>query len=193
MCYTEYMAKTELTSHDLLNLLDNYMKNRGKIKKIKPNKSYINKKKLKTKHNKPKRIKRKKLQDFADSLEKNLPKSEIWFRSLYEKHLKIHSDIYNRPLTHFIPDITNFNYRYIIEIDGSYHDSEEQKAKDLIKDKFYKKKKFKVFRVQAYNDASYIRLIYFICNIRKINTINDQLKSFLLTYGIDPDSVLFNK
>jgi very-short-patch-repair endonuclease len=87
---------------------------------------------------------KKRLKEFALKLESNLPKSERWFRKLWEtNNFRDAYDRYNHPWCRRIPDLVNHKYRYIIEIDGSYHDLESQKTIDAKKDRF--------FRIKAYN------------------------------------------
>lgn len=100
-----------------------------------------------------KRAKKKaQLNRFAKRLEKDLPKSEQWFRALYNPDK---SDRFNLPFGKYIPDVINKHYKYVIEVDGSIHLTEEQKYKDHLKNKYYESKRYKVFRVVAYNQESY--------------------------------------
>lgn len=114
-----------------------------------------------------KKRKKTKLLKFADELEKNLPNSEIWFREIYHKcNLKDKFDEYNRPFEHYIPDIINHRYKYIIEIDGSIHDLENIKKRDIKKDFKFKSKGYQVIRVIAYNINSLIDCIRMVYKIR---------------------------
>ena len=105
------------------------------------------KKKTKAKLN---RAKRPTIRQFAKSLEINLPKSEVWFRELY-KPFKDKYDEFNKPLHIRIPDVMNRRYMYILEIDGSIHETTRQRIIDFKKNSFYERLGFKVFRIQAYN------------------------------------------
>lgn len=51
----------------------------------------------------------------------------------------------------FIPDITSRLGKYIIEIDGAIHNTEEVKSKDAIKDAAFERNGYKVYRIPAYN------------------------------------------
>ncbi len=96
---------------------------------------------------------RAKMKIFAAKLEANLPRSEVWFRSLWERHqLKDEHDQYNHVWCRRIPDLVNHKYRYVIEIDGSYHDKPGQKKIDASKDRFYHAQGYEVYRLPAYND-----------------------------------------
>lgn len=111
---------------------------------------------------------------FASELEENLPKSEVWFRSLYEKTYKHKKDKFNQVFkARFIPDVVNKHYRYIIEIDGSIHNSSNIKAKDKRKDAFYKLKGYKVFRIEAYSINSFNEVMKLITKYRE--TFNEDL------------------
>lgn len=154
----------------------------------KRNKAQAEKQQRKDK-NRNKRIKKAKkakiqrdIESFAADLEKNLPKSEVWFRSLYEKHLKIDSDIYNKPFKNrYIPDLINEEFKYIIEIDGTIHETPEVKAKDTTKNVYFKNCGYSVFRIKAYSLTHYIGVLKVICRIRNIDT-PQSFKEFILQY-----------
>lgn len=114
--------------------------------------------------NKKKRIRR--LNAFANKLNQNLPRSECWFKSLYTRHYSISSDKYNQPVNKYIPDVVNLEFKYIIEIDGSVHNLDCVKLKDLTKEQVYTKLGFKVFRIRAYNELDYIKVIDELVKIR---------------------------
>lgn len=101
------------------------------------------------------------LQNYADQLEKQLPKSEQWFRSMWLKdveqdHITLYQDCFNHPLGKYIPDVINRGYKYIIEIDGSIHDTPTQQWKDKLKDQYYNKQGYQVFRIKAYDESNYL-------------------------------------
>lgn len=101
------------------------------------------------------------LQEYADKLEAALPTSERWFRDLWSKdmvqdRLSLYQDAYNSPLGKYIPDVLNRGYKYIIEIDGSVHNTELQQWKDRLKDAYYRKKGYIVYRIPAYDMEKYI-------------------------------------
>lgn len=101
-----------------------------------------------------------KLKKIGKFLNKNCPKSEQWFMSLYKAHFVSKLDEFNKPFrSKYIPDVSNLVHKYIIEIDGSIHETPEQIEKDRIKDLYYKEHGFVVIRVQAYNNISYIEAI----------------------------------
>ena len=85
------------------------------------------------------------LERTAARLNRNLPASEKWFQSLWRKHN--FQDKYNKPFGPYIPDVINEEYKYIIEIDGSIHNTSEQQFKDKKKDAFYKRAGYQVFRI----------------------------------------------
>lgn len=108
-----------------------------------------------------------KLKKYAEELEDNLPRSERWFRKLYNQHFRSRHDHFNKPLNlKYIPDLVNFKYKYIIEIDGTIHDLEEVSKNDIKKDKYYQSKGFKVFRLKAYDEIGYINLIHTLIDVR---------------------------
>lgn len=101
----------------------------------------------------------------AAELERNLPKSEQWFRSLYTQH-KHEKDEYNRPFKGKIPDIINHQFKYIVEVDGSIHDTAKQIIIDRNKDIIFKKAGYQVFRVIAYDQFSFNECLSEIKQIR---------------------------
>lgn len=44
----------------------------------------------------------------------------------------------------------NHRYRYVIEIDGSYHDRKDQRRRDKIKNLVFRRRGYEVFRVMAF-------------------------------------------
>lgn len=124
--------------------LDEFIKNGGVIQKIKPKKKG------------QKRSKFKKIDRYSKNLNNNIPLSELWFRNLYEsKGYKLRTDKYNKPFKKYIPDLINFKFKYIIEIDGTFHNLKKQIKKDEQKNKFYISKGFKVFRILSHNIKSF--------------------------------------
>lgn len=124
---------------------------------------------------KRKRSKKSRRQLYADRLNKNLPKSEVWFQSKWKLDFKqpdldLYKDKYNQPLGSYIPDVINSGYKYIIEIDGSIHETVIQKFKDKQKDLYYARRGYKVFRIKAYDEATYEECKQNILNIKQ-NTI----------------------
>jgi hypothetical protein len=107
---------------------------------------------------------RKERERFAASLKP--ARSERWFESLYTPH-KDAGDFFNKPLGNFIPDISNYKYRYVLEIDGSIHDLPEVQARDLRKNAYYAENSFKVIRVRAFDDVSFKRALFLLNVLRR--------------------------
>lgn len=151
--------------------INDFLNRGGKITKVKTSKPRLSKKlkkELKKKSNVTKSRFKKKIREYAKKLEADLPKSEIWFRSLYDNHFKCGSDHYNRVLKgRYIPDLINFLHSYIVEIDGSIHTTTYQIEQDKKKDKYYKKLGFQVFRIVAYDIKSYIECIDSLIELRQ--------------------------
>jgi len=107
-----------------------------------------------------KKLKEARLERFASKLNDKVPKSEIWFKELYTQHFIHFEDQFNVPICgKYIGDIVNRQFKYVIEIDGSYHDRDDQKAKDFYKDLAIKKSGYIVIRVKAYDRLSYLECI----------------------------------
>lgn len=135
--------------------------------------SRITKYPKKRKKNFKRSSKKSRIERFAEKLEKNLCASEKWFRAkwvgLFEQdELNIFNDSYNRVLGNRIPDLINHGYKYIIEIDGSIHDLPSVKYKDALKDFYYRQRGYKVFRVKAYDEASFEAALQAVTEIRKV-------------------------
>lgn len=95
------------------------------------------------------------------------PRSECWFQKLYKPY-QCYSDKFNIPIHNtYIPDVSNLQFKYIIEIDGSVHDKSSQQLKDRKKDSFYKRLGYKVFRIEAYNHTQFTNTIKEIEDLRK--------------------------
>jgi len=91
----------------------------------------------------------------SNKLNKNLPKSEIWFNNqMRVANLKIHDLKQNKPFLGFIPDYRSDKYKIIIEVDGNIHQLDDVKEKDKIKQEFYEKAGYTVIRVVAYSESS---------------------------------------
>lgn len=109
---------------------------------------------------KSQRIFKARLKKLGIRLNKDLPRSERWFRKLWlvdrpAYMSRKYKELYNRPLGRYIPDVLHKKFRYVIEVDGSVHDSPEQKARDQRKDMYYMRRGYRVFRVNAYSKISY--------------------------------------
>lgn len=100
-----------------------------------------------------KRVPQEKL---AEYLRWRTPKSESWFMRKWKASNMLHvHDLFNRPLGPFIPDCFNGMWKYVIEIDGTIHGLENKIQSDIKKDLYFKQKGFVVFRVKAYDEASF--------------------------------------
>lgn len=135
-----------------------------KIEKTDQNKSFrVNRKQEFSKKNLKRKERKALLDSRSVSLATDLPKSEAWFyRKYFKEHIlrqftsKRFQDQFNKPTCNwYIPDVSNKGYRYIIEIDGSFHDRADQKLKDAKKDYNFKKRGYKVIRIKAFDEASY--------------------------------------
>lgn len=92
---------------------------------------------------------------YAQSLNRNMPASEVWFwRKWSELGLQHEDDKPNVVVGTKIVDVLNLHFKYAIEIDGSYHDRPEQKIKDAKKDIQIIRAGFYVVRVRAYSQES---------------------------------------
>lgn len=85
--------------------------------------------------------------------------------------MKLKSDKSNVTFMGFIPDVINHRYRYIIEIDGSYHLKPEQAQRDKLKDDVFRRSGYKVFRLKAYSDACFQHLVQNVKRLRKSGKI----------------------
>lgn len=94
----------------------------------------------------------------AKALRTDLPYSEQWFWSKYESKKDI-ADRSNVYFGGYIPDIINSNYKYVIEVDDSSHNTSEGIARDIKKNAQYERLGYKVFRVIAFNTNSYDKFI----------------------------------
>lgn len=116
------------------------------------------------------RLKKDRLKEFANKLNENLPKSEVWFQDLYVLY-KHSRDRFNKPLGNYIPDVLNTYYKYVIEIDGSIHNTSFQQKKDMHKTCIYTSKGYKVFRIKANDINSFNENIKEILKYREQRTI----------------------
>lgn len=105
----------------------------------------------------------KRLEQYSKRLETDLPKSEQWFREKYTREVinrlrkeDYYLDQFNKPFnTTYIPDVHNKGYRYVIEIDGSWHDKPGEQVRDTKKDYYFNKRGYVVIRIKAYDEESY--------------------------------------
>jgi len=112
------------------------------------------------------RIRKEVVERLANELKSDLPRSEKWFQKLWAKH-KHHRDQYNEAYKgKYIPDVINTQYKYVIEVDGSFHDSDKQKAKDKARDKYFESEGYITFRLKAYDQNQFEQLVSAIKFIR---------------------------
>lgn len=102
---------------------------------------------------------------FADKIEQNIPKSELWFRQLYESFHHF-QDEYNSVFGGYIPDVINKHYKYILEIDGSVHTLPNIIIKDKKKNIRFKSIGYKVIRIKAFDQNSFNNAMKQVCAIR---------------------------
>lgn len=107
------------------------------------------------------------LKEKADILNENLPRSEQWFWSLYGI-FSHYEDKMNVPFLGKIPDVINEKFKYIIEVDGTYHNLKSQKKKDREKDILFSKNGYTVIRVKAYDQTSFNKCLSQLRSIRGV-------------------------
>ncbi len=107
----------------------------------------------------------------AKELNNNLPKSEVWFWEQWDKlGMLCDKERRNKPFAGFIPDVICRDYRYIIEIDGSYHDRPDQIKRDEEKNKVFNSFGYRVFRLKPYNEKELLSLSVEIKAIRELGS-----------------------
>lgn len=179
-----------IESSESLSLEINYKASKGlvpnSIKKYENTINYSkNSKKLRARKKKERLKTRKIVENKLKQFDKTkpLPKSELWFRSLYDEHFKCETDLYNETfMGKYLPDVVNHHFKYIIEVDGSVHDLIEVKARDFNKTKFYKKHHYKVYRLKAYSIPQYINLIKSLSQKRRNSQPSESFNQFVLQY-----------
>lgn len=105
-----------------------------------------------------KKVRNRRLAKFANQLNQDLPPSEKWFWHHYKKHKHI-NDIANRPWGPFIYDVFNSTLKYVIEIDGESHNSDNQKQRDSAKNDFAIRNGFLILRIEAYSGIAFKRAL----------------------------------
>jgi very-short-patch-repair endonuclease len=108
---------------------------------------------------------KQKLFNTAKELRTNLPRSEVWFHEIYKNH-KHNADLYNVVFKGFIPDVINHVFKYIIEIDGSSHDTPERQIKDKNRDKHFLSLGYVTYRIQAYNQGGFDKAMQLVVKRR---------------------------
>jgi very-short-patch-repair endonuclease len=101
------------------------------------------------------------LQEKSNELRAKMPLSEIWFWKKWSGcGMKQDDDEPNKPFFNkYIPDIQNERLKYVIEVDGKIHCFGDMRKRDSLKDNFYKNHGYKVFRVKADSDESFVKFL----------------------------------
>lgn len=123
----------------------------------------------------------------AKELNRDVPKSEVWFRSKIEQEpfFKDMRFEYNKPMFgRYIFDAFSKKYRLCIEVDGSIHDTDTQIVKDDRKDNVTRVKGFHIVRIKAFDDKSYNEAIGLIQHVVK----NKRSRNFKLEIQEDINS-----
>lgn len=104
--------------------------------------------------------------EFSKKLNRQLAKSEVWFWKCYAEFKDV-NDFQNKPLGNFIPDVSNYRFRYVIEVDGSVHDQPSVREHDEKKNNYYAQYGYKVIRVKAYSDDDFKKMLYILNILRR--------------------------
>lgn len=97
----------------------------------------------------------------SHELNNNLPNSERWFWEKF-KPFRDGNDKPNVPIGRFIFDVVNKPHKYVIEIDGSIHNLEQQKNKDEMKNKYADDIGYKVIRIKAFDSVDFEKALEII-------------------------------
>ena len=130
-----------------------------------------NKQKPKHKQTKSFQKKQQQLEIYKEGLKENATKAELYFRDkliYYEiKHIFQKGVIDGK---HFmIADFYIDRLKLIVEIDGGYHQTEEQQLRDKLKDRHYLERGFNVLRItneEAFKSFDYLELFESYLNRR---------------------------
>lgn len=115
------------------------------------------------------RISNHKKQKLAIKLRNDMPWSERWFWLQWRRADMCHTgDKSNEVFRGFIPDVINHKFKYIIEIDGSIHNTQQQQEIDQLKNHVFRKAGYKVFRLKPFNNPLFWNLV------RKIEELKNQ-------------------
>lgn len=114
----------------------------------------------------------KQLERLARKLRTCPPKSEQWFFSLYEPYAHL-DDEFNEVFNVYIPDLSNRTYKYIIEVDGSFHDSPLQQTKDLKKTVYFQRRGYTMIRVKAYDQDAFDAALKTVLRLRNVAPVLD--------------------
>lgn len=105
---------------------------------------------------------------FAERLNSNLPESEKWFWREWDRSgIRHKEDKKNEVICGFIPDISNALFKYVIEVNGSFHLKEKVKRRDARKTRRLEKHGWTVFHLEAYNADQFGDLVELICKHRE--------------------------
>ena len=114
------------------------------------------------------------MEELARKLNENLPTSEQWFHDIYRPHFESfhHIELYRDKFNYnfndvYIPDLINIGYKYIVEIDGSFHDNGIVKIKDERKNEHFFKRDYEVIRINYGDLDSLLKGLSKILEIRK--------------------------
>ncbi len=115
------------------------------------------------------------IQQYQFKLNANLPASERWFQNKWKLEIfpwkpdfTMYQDEYNGIIGSYIGDVVNRGFKYVIEIDGSFHDSAKQQFKDSIRQKEIEAKGFTVIRVKSYDEEGYKKVLEQVCKIMEL-------------------------
>lgn len=117
-----------------------------------------------TRNKRKRQLHRNKVTNFikkrALELNENLPKSEVWFWSLYKNQgYALDSDKPNVPWGFWIFDVKNDKYKYVIEIQDPSHKKKAQKIKDKVKKDYAIKNGYYYLSIRAWSLMDYTRAI----------------------------------
>lgn len=111
---------------------------------------------------------RKRLRKYGRKHRREKHHAEEWFWACWKKSgMFSKKDRSNLPLGFFIPDVVNFGYAYVIEIDEPYHSDPKQQSTDRRKDAFFNQLGFDVFRIPAFDEKELQSVIEKIKVIRQ--------------------------
>lgn len=128
--------------------------------------------KAKTEARRKRRLRKRERSKFGQKLNKFRPKSELWFLEQIKKHDLRFPFEENITFGGYIPDFINKHYKVIVEVDGSIHNLEKIKKKDIKKTKKYNQLGYEVIRVIAYDDTSLKNAINRLREIRLSKPLN---------------------
>lgn len=117
----------------------------------------------------------------AKDLNRVVPKSEVWFRSLFENQkLKQNDEFYNHVYKKaYIADVINYDLKYLIEIDGGIHDRSDVKRKDKKRDEYFAYQGFKTYRIKAYDNKQYIKIMKLIYKVHRQKELTEEFNNFV--------------